>query len=234
MKSKSRHIQITCYPRSGSALLLLLMHGSVEDYAVALVELTVSKYMYRPGSTIGKRPNDILGVQRYDKYKDDGKVIYWIAIKRDIRSVITSYHCNMPDDYFIGYDYVYQLSSFKVGNKVNTGIRLMYGGMKFLEEMDNTVVIKYEDLVTRPDFVQNQISDDIDITFNKPFSKVEKCDVPKSLLIGGNSLPVEKKRMDKWKNHPERIKQEFTKFPELFNILIEDGYEKDREWFEEI
>ena len=40
-------------------------------------------------------------------------------------------------------------------------------------------------------------------------------------------------RRGKWREakHRDRIRQQFTLHPELFDMLIRCGYEKDRDWF---
>ena len=46
--------------------------------------------------------------------------------------------------------------------------------------------------------------------------------------------PLASTRIGKWRDkvHAKRIIEQFTLYPELFDILVNDGYEKNNEWFE--
>jgi hypothetical protein len=48
--------------------------------------------------------------------------------------------------------------------------------------------------------------------------------------------PVQADRAGKWRlpEHRERITDQFSRFPALFDLLIEGGYERDRAWFDEL
>jgi hypothetical protein len=42
------------------------------------------------------------------------------------------------------------------------------------------------------------------------------------------------KPIEKWRDHADRIKQQFSECPELLDVLIKLGYEKDKSWIEKL
>ena len=232
----SRYIQIISYPRSGSILMLSLMYGSVSNFKVHATEASASTYAKVDYNTMGKRPTDIREMAGIEaQYKRAGKELSWLFVQRDIRSVMTSFHHNIPKDYFIGWDYVYRVAGMNDGYKEKTGIKYMKGIMDTAKAMQSNIcVVKYEDLLKSPDYVQDKIKTELAVDFTTRFSNIDENLIPDNLKQGGITVKLDPSRREKWMQHKLRIIEEFNKFPEMFDVLIEEGYEDNRDWFDEI
>jgi hypothetical protein len=77
-------------------------------------------------------------------------------------------------------------------------------------------------------FLETQIPD---FEFRSNFSDFYKKEPPGKLSHQLNGIrPPSVENIGRWKNHPERIKQQFEECPQLFDVLIELGYEDNKEW----
>ena len=104
--------------------------------------------------------------------------------------------------------------------------------------------MRYEDLVSEPDRVQNDLADALGIEFSQCFSRFHENSTAHAFNYSRvysehssdefkENTAVTKARVGKWRNpkHANRIREQFLSHPELFSILEETGYEVNRDWF---
>lgn len=155
---------------------------------------------------ITKRPLDI-----YKHYPDKRAII----MVRDPRAVLTSKHWSNPDEYFVSADRCLR----------HKGLLAMWQAIKAKEGYR----LRYEDLVASPDREQCRLGDEFGLDYRGKFSSFHKAHIPDRLERPLNGIrPVDKGH--DWREHMPRIEEQFTKFPQLFDVLIEMGYEADRSW----
>src|SRR5262245_35536865 len=102
------HVVVCGYSRSGTTLFYNMLRTTVrnchfldsERRAASVIGETVENY-------ITKRPLDIFDIENIHRNNRYGKAIRYIVMIRDIRSVMTSRHQSVPNDYFIGFDHQY-------------------------------------------------------------------------------------------------------------------------------
>jgi hypothetical protein len=93
--------------------------------------------------------------------------------------------------------------------------------------------------------VQDEISGRMGISFQRPFSLFHESPDRHAYRYEGKHSPTlpeavrensppDRSRIGKWRQpkHWHRIREQFTRHPELFQILREDGYEIDDSWFD--
>ena len=158
------------------------------------------------GNTITKRPLDI-----YESYPNKQAIV----LVRDPRSVLTSKHWSDPRAYFVSADKCLH----------HLGLLAMWEAVKAKPGYR----LRYEDIVSDPDALQADIGKKFGLEYSARFSDFHKAEIPKRLERPLNGIrPVDSGH--DWRDHMPRIEEQFTKFPKLFDVLIEMGYEKDRAW----
>lgn len=235
------HIQVTGFPRSGTTLLMALLQATVESHKVYSTEISFESVLNKTNPewtrSIAKRPNDLLKYRQWKKARENNPNISLILMVRDIRDIMTSVHYNVPGDYFLHWDYTYRVSGYKKFSKTPNGLKVMMEGYDKYRKDKLTMPIRYEGLIKHPDVIQSAIAHYLGIKFNgKKFS-----DHPDKNINGFNDhkrvyVPIDDSSIGKWRKdeHKEYIRKEFLSHPELFEILIRDGYEKDKDWIENL
>lgn len=236
-----RHILVTGFPRSGTTMFYNMLRSSVEGFIALDNEIGSHAVIGQdPRSIISKRPLDIFTIDETYKANTYNKTIDTIVLVRDIRSIITSVHKSVPDDYFIGYDFQYHVpTEGGEAQRTNPGVIPTFqaiGNFVSSKLPGNKIVLRYEDVVINTAVLQEQVGNQLNLKFNRQFDEFHKADIPPALADPMNGIaPLDSSRISKWKNpeHRERIKQQFTECPQLFDILKFLQYEQDDSWFDE-
>jgi len=214
-------------PRGGSTLLYLMLRSTVNNFVIFDKEtqaLKISpKYKF-----ISKRPMDLFSYKEILKKHKDTKFIINV---RDPRSVLTSLHSHSEGQYKVNWDYSLKTSK----NGINGTTKGLKDYWDFMYKVPDATFVYYENLVDNPDKEQVRLQEEIpQLNFNGNFSDFYKHEVPERLEGSLNGIrPPDPSTKYKWQNHPERIKEQINKFPEILDFLIELGYEEDVEWFDE-
>jgi hypothetical protein len=154
----------------------------------------------------------------------------------------------VPDRYFIGYESSLwpQNKKFSEWRYDAPGIQAVYSAIRnCMSRTDiNFLRLRYEDLVGETDRVQRSIEEFTSINFDVQFSDYYKRQHKHAYRYAGRhkaidtSLVRESGRVDgsrvaKWRGsqHTAVILEQFSKHPELLQILIDDEYELDTQWF---
>jgi len=190
--------------RAGTTLIYNLLRATVTNFRTYPHESTAKE----PAGWITKRPLDIFrdlpGFER-------------IVMVRDPRSVITSEHWNHRGHYFVSAD---------ACREGTPGLLEQHRAMR---ELDGERVF-YEELTQDPDSLQSRLGERFGFEYEGVFSDHPHGSIPSSLSKALNGVrPIDSGH--DWRDHPERIADQFTRFPELFDVLVELGYERDRDWF---
>jgi hypothetical protein len=107
------------------------------------------------------------------------------------------------------------------------------------------ILVRYDDLIDKPDTVQARLAEELEVGFAHPFSEFHKNRDKHAFTYTNRTAPqtheeelankaIDKSRRGKWRGekHRSRIQEEFTAHPALFHLLREYGHEKDDSWFE--
>jgi len=231
-------------------LLFNMIAASVTGFRCEPFEQQAVRRLHRRGNYVTKFPLDVLNVQEILEKNTLEKDVYFIALIRDVRDLVTSRHPMAPDRYFI--DYRSSLwpkdSTFSKWEYEAPGIEAVYRAIRACAARAdlNFLKVRYESLVTDSDSIQMQIAEFAGIRFSEAFSDyhtrrhkhvykyVGRYEAKDASLVRESSQ-VDVSRIAKWRDpvHAEIIRTQFLAHPELFDILIEDGYEFDASWFRE-
>lgn len=230
-----RHIFICGFSRAGTTLFYNMLRNSVENFEFMDKEVSAANVLGQSGSMITKRPLDCLIVDQILRNNGRKKQIDAIFCVRDPRSLMTSVHKGAPGDYFQGFESQYfVLNDGKTAKKINPGMNQIM--QSYLRMKKNVFLLRYEDLLGDPDGVQKRLEDTLKIEFKSKLGDFgEGSDVPEELMAPLNGVRgIDKSRIEAWKGHPQRIWEQFTLYPDLFDMLKELDYEKDNNWFQEM
>lgn len=243
---KQKQIVVCGYPRGGTSLFYNLLSATIRDkYRFTKFEKYYIHHIHKLGNIATKAPLDIFHLSMLDKLNIHSKSVYIFIIIRDIREVLTSRHPFLPGEYFIGYDHSWwpQDKDFKRWKYDAPGVIEISAEIKNSLEIDNVMCIRYEDLISNPDSVQNSITEKTGIQFDLPFNRYyERTNkiaysykgkykaVDNSLVLEGKPIKTKEPRWMRLE-YKERIIEQFTSCPELFNVLISQGYEADNAWY---
>lgn len=237
-----RHLLVTGFSRSGTTLLYNMLRCSVDGLGFLDREMAASQMIgHTSGSWATKRPLDVLAIEDILLANRFCKAIVVIVTVRDIRDLITSRHRDVPGHYFMGHNHQYFIPGD--GGRptyTNPGVVETYDAIRRLLATwppETIQLVRYEELVGDTDRVQQTIGDRLRLRYNGSFRDFHKQDVPQALQGPMNGVrPVERSRTRRWRQpeHHWRIFREFSRCPQLFDILEALGYEKNRDWFAEI
>jgi len=246
---KQRQLVVCGYPRSGTSLLYNMLASTLRGkFRFTEFEKYFIHHIHKLGNIATKAPLDILHIKYIDSLNIHKKNLIILVMVRDIREVITSRHPVFPDKYFIGGDFSYwpQDSEFNEWKYDAPGVIQISEAIRVASKRNDVLIVKYEDLTSNPDKVQKKLGCIYDLEFDGEFSKYNeyssnlpysysgkyKPKDPTLVLEGGSVIERNKRWMDpKYKG---RIVDQFEKCPELFDLLIEYGYEEDISWFTSI
>jgi hypothetical protein len=202
-----KHIIICGYSRAGTTLFYQIKRQEMDTKKWKFFdeERTFSK-AGNNNFVVTKRPLDVFKFEKIQKYSKKVDVEILLCI-RDPRSMLTSFHKSVPDDYFIDADYQYLVTKSKSPSKTNPGlIPIYYAIDRFLNSNLKTKLIKYEDVVLNKKYTPGQTPENL-----------------RRALNGDREL--DKSRISAWKQHLPRLKEQFSKFPKLYDIMEDYGYD---------
>jgi len=165
---------------------------------------------------ISKNPAALTGIPKLDKP---------IIMIRDPRAVLTS---TFNDDYFVSGNYCQ--------NGRDYGVLKNY---KVMTDYPDVCIYRYEHLVARPDQMQDQIGEYWGLQFVEEFSTWPRFPEEKMTAVSktwadkmNEVRPIDTGH--NWRDHMQRVRQQFDAFPDLHDIMVKYGYEPDRKWYDEV
>jgi hypothetical protein len=222
---QSRGVIICGLPRSGSTLLQLMLENaypSSRHFGREQSGLRVARQEWpgRYGLIISKRPNDVLRIDDIRAaYRKRARKPCFIVTTRDPRAVLTSKHSGR-DGYYVTVD----------------RWRMLFEHIKYVRQFPDVIPVEFRDLVERPAWVQQILVDAIGEAPASSFDSFHHT-VPAGFdtrALNG-VRPLDASALDKWRRpeHRARIQSILATMPELNDVLIAEGYERDDSWADE-
>ena len=210
---------VGCSPRSGTTLMTEIMYNCFDIDVYSGKEQRIATWPPRNGNVfLTKSPKDIVVVKDLiEKVKN----LYVIYMLRDPRDVIVSKHPWDKDRYW---------SSLKFW-------KLFTPFGKALKDHPRFITVRYEDLVSDPDRVNDLIRKKMPFlnqkeSFSNFHLKAQPTDFASNAL--GGLRPVSEGSIGNWRNHKERVAGQIHKHGPITADLIEYGYEVDPGWEKEL
>lgn len=208
-------IHIVGCPRSGTTLLAEMINACYSNIEYPRHEETILDVF--PGNEsirLSKKPNDSIWLGPVLKVNTGLRVL---AVIRDPRAVLASQHRSWPGMYFCNYT-VWKKSERSITS---------------LSDHPRVMQVRYEDLILEPDLLQERIEQFMGfLTREYSFPDYHKVARPSTDAI--NALDglraIDRGRLDGWKKHRSRIKQQLEQFPSMLDDLVRHGYEKNNDW----
>jgi len=215
-----KHIHIvSSSPRSGTTLLFELMRSSFSIDCYPKHEARIGK---KPpvdcDILLTKSPKDTVIMDSLLRFVSN---IYVIFVMRDPRDSAVSKHKSKPSHYYGSLRYWFNYIPFY---------------LKFRDH-PRVLTVKYENLVTRPDHIQEKIQQTFPFLNKKArFSEYTRNARPSSdaqKALGG-VRKIDTSSIGNWHNHKYKLKKEIEKFGPIADDLIRFGYEDSKEWRKEL
>lgn len=213
------HIVVTGYGRSGTSLLYVMLAGTVKGYRFFDTEVDALKAL-DDTAKITKRPLDLFAAKEIERTIPD---VRWVVVIRDIRSVLCS-NAMWTEAHALSWDTARTDTGYPTPGLVARD--------RAIDRLRDPIIVRFEDLMEDPDGEQGKLRRALGLEMEGRFSDSEcwqVSDVFYALMNGKTRL--DKSRIAPWKWQWERVVEQFEEAPELFDILIKRGYEKDRSWY---
>ncbi len=202
-----KRILITGCARSGNTLLLHLMGSSFKN--TTMLKEEVFPHVTEGTINIGKFPKK--AVEATKDYPDLG-VIFTI---RDPRDVIVSIHGLKPKKFWV--EPQRWIHNAKIALEV--------------KNKQNVYLLKYEDLLTNPIEIQENIAKKFGLkilrSFNEAYKYFDETDDIKNKIATNGFRPLDKTRIGNWKESDtkvKRVQKVLHDYPEIENLMKKFGY----------
>ena len=166
------------------------------------------------GPYASKNPTDFIHLSRVLKWD---RSLFAIYMQRDGRDVIVSQHGSQTGRYWCDF-----------GLWQRNQDRLMH-----FPEHPRLAVCRYEDLVTRPDDVQDYLAERFPFLVRtnrfSDFEKIAHTSGPALQALNG-VRQISTQSVGAWRSNLPRVKAQVELYPQLGRYLIEAGYEPDETW----
>lgn len=217
------HVVMCGFPRSGTTLCQLMAQSCVKDltcFPREVCGLDAAQFAPRRHEImLTKRPRDVFLIPEIREFfRTHPAQVRFVLITRDPRAVLTSMHPAKPDRYFISIELW----------------RAIYEHWKWSALWDDTVVVRFEELVRDPKVIEERLARFIGWQVHHPFADYYSVAQPDFNIRPLNGLrPPDPKNIDRWRAEKYRdriVSLLTTELPELPQVLVEMGYEPDDSW----
>ena len=232
-----KHVFVCGYSRSGTTMFYNMLRTTVTNFRFFERERPAKTVIAAsPEDHVTKRPLDVFDVDNILAANVLRKQVFCIILIRDIRSIVTSFHQSVPNDYFIGFDHQYFIND-GVASYTNPGILQIHGAIARTWQRHDLakIILRYEDILKDTETTQGQLGEAIGFAYRGSFRDFYKHETPVGLERALNARrPPDVGNIDAWRapQHRVRIADQFTRCPQLFEILKRYGYETDDRWFD--
>jgi len=202
-----------------------MMRGSVVGYRFYDKEMQAREAYgeHSKESKVTKSSDDVFdAILIREQIPDVG----FIVCVRDPRAVLTS-SVDGRSGFRVDWDLCYH-------NRGNPTIGLL-GFDKAIRNMDDYFLCRYEDLVSDPMRMQEEIGQYFELSYDGWFKDFHMHDIPEPLRVRLNGVrPVSTDKINQWRERPVRIYDQFSQCHELFDLLEYWDYKTEMGWFSEI
>jgi hypothetical protein len=232
-----KHVFVCGYSRSGTTMFYNMLRTTVANFRFLERERPARTVIAAsPDDYVTKRPLDIFDVDDILAANTFRKQLFCVILIRDIRSIVTSFHQSVPNDYFIGFDHQYFIKD-GTASYTNPGILQIHGAIaRTWQRRDLAkIILRYEDILRDTESIQGQLGKAIGFEYQGSFRDFYKHETPVGLERALNARrPPDADNIDAWRapRHRARIEDQFTRCPQLFELLKHYGYETDNRWFD--
>lgn len=216
MTDQSKHIHIVgCSPRSGTTLMQEMMVTCFEIDAYCEHEQSIFKAPRVPrGILCTKHPREVAYMGCVLRHNP---AVYVIYVVRDPRDVIVSQHKKSPGRYY---------SDLGFWKEADRYAQKLEGRLHF-------IVVRYEDLVTYPDHVQQQLEKALPFLRRRQafsqFHLYAKVSEQSAMALNG-VRPVDSSSIGRWRQHLDRVSSQILQHGDISSRLVHYGYEPDNAW----
>jgi len=232
-----KHVFVCGYSRSGTTMFYNMLRTTVTNFHFLERERPARTVIAAsPDDYVTKRPLDIFDVDSILAANVLRKKVFCIILIRDIRSIVTSFHQSVPNEYFIGFDHQYFVHD-GTASYTNPGILQIHGAIARTWRRRDLVkvILRYEDVLKDMETVQRQLGTAIGFDYQGSFSDFHTHETPVGLARALNERRApDVGNIEAWRapRHHARILDQFTRCPQLFEMLKHYGYETDDRWFD--
>jgi hypothetical protein len=232
-----KHVFVCGYSRSGTTMFYNMLRTTVTNFQFLERERPARTVIAAsPDDCVTKRPLDIFDVDGILAANALRKKVFCIILIRDIRSIVTSFHQSVPNEYFIGFDRQYFINE-GTATYTNPGILQIHGAIARTWQRRDLVkvILRYEDILRDEETVQRQLGTAIGFDYRGSFGDFHKHETPVGLERALNTRRApDTDNIEAWRapRHRARIEDQFTRCPQLFELLKHYGYEADDRWFD--
>lgn len=233
-----RHILVTGQSRAGSSLLYSMLQRTLGGFNIPGPEFPARAVLHMPGDTCSRRGYDLFDFDRIVDVAQGRKRLDVVVMQRDPRDILTSFDPRLPDDYVCSADRSYFVAAQDGPQQILPGVLQIHDQIKKIVASDSlpqgVVILKYEHLVEEPRRVQNLLADGLELRFDGDFSQYHQREIESHGPDLTGVRPADVPRVQKWRapHHRDRIIDQFTRFPELHDVVVNLGYEADTAWYE--
>jgi capsular polysaccharide biosynthesis protein len=212
-----KRIYIRGCPRSGNTLMLYLCSiGFQNSYILTNQDIPILAKSHPDKITFGTLPNPQSSPEKEEQANNflnqsDAAIIFMV---RDPRDVLVSENGQKPGEPWV-----------KNPQKwINNALIL-----EKLQSHPRVVIVKYEDLVSKPNKVQKEISEKLGLIIATPFRQVWQYAQPTSGAIQSLNgwRQLETSRIANWQGSLEKknyVEMQLKKYPKIFNLMNRLGY----------
>jgi hypothetical protein len=232
-----KHVFVCGYSRSGTTMFYNMLRTTVTNFRFLERERPARTVIAAsPDDYVTKRPLDIFDVDSILAANVLRKKVFCIILIRDIRSIVTSFHQSVPNEYFIGFDRQYFINE-GTATYTNPGILQIHSAIARTWQRRDLVkiILRYEEILRDIETVQRQLGTAIGFEYRGSFGDFHKHETPVGLERALNTRRApDADNIEAWRapRHRARIEDQFTRCPQLFELLKHYGYEADDRWFD--
>lgn len=218
LKKRIQRVLICGCARSGNTLMMSLIETGFSDIAKTIdgpgnESVPKAKDIVKDKVLLGKFPKSSGKLDKHLASKDLGVIF----MMRDPRDVLVSKHYLKPNIYWVQPERWMRNAEFARKH----------------QDHSRVLLVKYEDVLTSPNKVQNEISDKFGLTMLRQFDECHLYfDENDEANIGAMNgvRPLDSSRIGNWKDDPakmKRIKKIMKQHPEIETYMDMFGYSQD-------
>lgn len=235
----NRHILVTGQSRAGSSLLYSMLQRTLRGFNIPGPEFPARAVIHMPGDTCSRRGYDLFDFDRIVATADGRKRLDMIVMLRDPRDILTAFDPRLPDDYVCSADRSYFTAAQGGPQQILPGVLDIHKQIMRIAASNDlpqgVIMLKYEHLVEEPRRVQSLLANALELSFDGDFDQYHTREIETHGPDLSGLKPAGARREQRWRNayYRERIIDQFTRFPELHDVVEDLGYEPDRCWFDQ-
>jgi hypothetical protein len=237
--SRKKQVVICGFSRSGSTLLYNMFRYAAPDVLAPERESSAMALLAEDAAAVlTKRPLDVFRIAELRRVNAERKDLRLVITVRDPRSLVSSIHERAPMQWFQGFDHSFLVAPDGL-SFCNPGVLSMHrASSDACRSGLPTIVCRYEELVADPKRVQTRLAEFTGFDMRHEFAEFHSSPIPEQLQPQLNGVrSIDQNRLFPWAADTavaERVVRQFRLSPQLFDVMEAWGYERNRNWFDEL